>query len=321
MCHGRNSLNRHSLVALQRPFGEEVVMTAQHAPHTPLWRRVLSLPHTLLGWLAVALTAVPLLSMLDLSFGNALPSWVGAFLITSVLAGAVVGLLALLRSQQERSVLVWLAMVPAALLALIPIVFMAQFLSYQASHNLSIVTVLPLVGMTAGVAVLHFVQRGTERYGLGGTVSSAASLIGVALIVGGALIGRASQNWLLGTNLMGVGLWTATLGLAALAIVTLQAGVVPWWGGVALIVGNPLGGPVGSPGGVIPSLLFSFLPESHNAHDPASKLARIFDLTGSAEQWLDVGWGLVWGVGPWVVVGFAVLLAARRLTVRPARVR
>jgi hypothetical protein len=30
-------------------------MTTQHAPHTPLWRRVISLPHTRLGWLAVGL--------------------------------------------------------------------------------------------------------------------------------------------------------------------------------------------------------------------------------------------------------------------------
>jgi hypothetical protein len=137
----------------------------------------------------------------------------------------------------------------------------------------------------------------------------------VALIVVGALIGRASQNWLLGTNLMGVGLWAATLGLVALAIITVYAGVVPWWAAAALLVGNPLGKVV------IPSLLFSFIPESHNAHDPVSKLARVFDLSASAEQWLNVGWGVVWGVVPWVVVGIAVLLAARRRTERPARVR
>jgi hypothetical protein len=32
-------------------------MTAQHAPHTPLWRKVLSLPQTRLGWWAVVLIA------------------------------------------------------------------------------------------------------------------------------------------------------------------------------------------------------------------------------------------------------------------------
>jgi hypothetical protein len=244
------------------------------------------------------------------------PSWVASPVLAGLLAGTVVGLLALLRSQEERSLLVWLAMVPTALVAAVPIAFFAQGLRHEVRYDVSIVsTVLPLVGMMAGVAALHFVQRGTERYGLGGTISSVASLIGVALIVVGALIGRASQNWLLGTNLMGVGLWVATVGLAALAIITLQAGVVPWWGGAALLVANPLSVPA------ISGLLMSVLPESHNVHDPVSSLAMVFDLTGSAEQWLYVGWEVAWGVVPWVVVGFAVLLAARRLTERPARLR
>jgi hypothetical protein len=34
---------------------EEVAMTAQHAPHTPLWRRFLSLPKTRRGWWAIGL--------------------------------------------------------------------------------------------------------------------------------------------------------------------------------------------------------------------------------------------------------------------------
>jgi MFS family permease len=213
-------------------------------------------------------------------------------------------------------IIIWLFVVLMALVTALPIAFLAQWWRHLVRYDVSIVsTVLPLVGMAAGVAALHFVQRGKERYGLGGTISSVASLIGVALIVVGALIGRVSQNWLLGTNLMGVGLWAATIGLVALAIITIYAGVVPWWGGAALLVGNPLGKVV------IPSLLFSFIPESHNAHDPVSKLARVFDLTSSAEQWLSVAWGVTWGVVPWVVVGFAVLLAARRRTERPARVR
>jgi hypothetical protein len=240
------------LLKERRPFREEVVMTTQQAPHTPLlWR-----------------------------------------------------------------IVVWFFYGAMALVLALPIAFLAQWWRHLVRYDVSIVSiVLPLVGITAGVAALHFVQRGSERYGLGGTISSAASLIGVALIVVGILIGRVSQNWLLGTNLMGVGLWAATIGLVALAIITLYAGVVPWWAAAALIVANPLGKVV------IPSLLFSFIPESHNAHDPVSKLARVFDLSASAEQWLNVGWGVVWGVVPWLVVGFAVLLAARRLTERPARVR
>jgi hypothetical protein len=33
-------------------------MTTQHVPHTPLWRKVLSLPQTSLGWWAVGLSGI-----------------------------------------------------------------------------------------------------------------------------------------------------------------------------------------------------------------------------------------------------------------------
>ncbi|HEX5848911.1 MAG TPA: hypothetical protein VFY59_06910 [Rubrobacter sp.] len=302
-------------------------MTAQHAPHTPLWRRVRSLPHTRLGRWAIGLTVgsgILLIFglLLFLSVGGfEVSPWIWMILIGGILAGAVVGLIALLRSPQlappiplsRRVLYVWLAMMPLALVAAVPIAFAAQFLRYQVRNDLSIVTVLPLVGMMAGVVALHFVQRGTERYGLGGTIYSLASLIGGALIVVGALIGYVSQDWLLGTNLMGVGLWAAIIGLTALTIITLYARAVPWWGGAALIIAHPVGG------AIISNLLFSFLPEAHNAHSPEGKIARALDLTGSAEQWLHVGWVVAWGVLPWVVVGFAALLAARRRTERPTR--
>ena len=305
-------------------------MTTQHAPHTPpLWRRVRSMPHTRLGRWAIGLSVgsgILLIFglLLFLSVGGfEVSAWVWMILVAGILAGPVVGLIALLRNPphapaiplSRRVVFVWLAMMPLALVAAVPIAFAAQFLRYEVRHDLSIVTVLPLVGMMAGVAALHFVQRGSERYGLGGTIYSLASFIGGALIVVGALIGYVSQDWLLGTNLMGVGLWAAILGLTALTIITLYARVVPWWGGVALIVAHPVGG------AIISNLLFSFLPEGHNAHAPEGKIARALDLSASAEQWLHVGWVVAWGVLPWVVVGFAVLLAARRRTERPAGVR
>jgi hypothetical protein len=69
--------------------------------------------------------------------------------------------------------------------------------------------------------------------------ASFRSFVGVALIVVGALIGDLFQDWLLGTNVMGWGLLAASLGLAGLAIVTLEAGVFSWWCGAALIAGNP----------------------------------------------------------------------------------
>jgi hypothetical protein len=276
-----------------RDLLEEVVMTAQHALPTPLWRRVISLPRTRLGWLSVVLIAVPVALFF---FGVIVyeeqllevPGWVDAILsqyvpmALSLLAGAVVGLIALLRSQ-ERSVLVWL---PLALAPGLPIAFLVQWLRWVLRHGLSIVpTVLFLVGMMALIAALHFLQRQSERYGLGGTISSVASFVGVALIAAGALIGRVSQNWLLGTNLMGWGLLAASVGLAGLAIVTLRVGVFPWWGGAALIAANPL------------LLLIWFSP-------------------------LGPHLGGIWlVVVPMLVVGFAVFLAARRRNERAARAR
>jgi hypothetical protein len=118
----------------ERPFGEEVVMTVQQAPHTPpMWRKFLSLPHTRLGWVAVALAApvfvfgVLVLPVMALVGGMGLEwtwdlrgwarGWAYVALFMLKVAGywtipaAVAGLIAVLRSH-ERSWLVWLALVP-----------------------------------------------------------------------------------------------------------------------------------------------------------------------------------------------------------------
>ena len=114
-------------------------MTTRHAPHTtplsptPLWKRVLSLPQTPLGWAAVGL-ASPLLALwvyalvATLLNGDAitveglLEGVVLGVLFTGpfVLFGAAAGLVAVL--QHDRSGLVWLAMVPGLLF--IPLVFL-----------------------------------------------------------------------------------------------------------------------------------------------------------------------------------------------------
>jgi hypothetical protein len=105
----------------ERPFGEEVVMGAQYVPHTPLWRKFLSLPHTRLGWWAVGLAAGSVLLLIFIvNFGGdvfgGLPSdFLILFALGVMLAGVVggvVGLIAVLLSY-ERSVLVWLTMVVA----------------------------------------------------------------------------------------------------------------------------------------------------------------------------------------------------------------
>src|SRR5688572_27522924 len=97
-------------------------MTAGHAPHKPLWRRLFSLPQTGPGWLSVVLAVVfvvlfSLEAALFLSWPGVEP-WLEAFfgivLIVYGLAGGVGALYALIRCH-ERSVLLWLAMVPGLL--------------------------------------------------------------------------------------------------------------------------------------------------------------------------------------------------------------
>jgi hypothetical protein len=116
-------------------------MTAQHAPHTPLspterWRWVLSLPKTTDGWFAVGLAAsalvltvfFPLSEVFGWTFlrqevaeggsSDQYPILILAWILSAVLGG-VFGLIAVLRSQEERSLLVWFAQVPAALFFLL----------------------------------------------------------------------------------------------------------------------------------------------------------------------------------------------------------
>jgi hypothetical protein len=117
---------------------EEVTMTTQQVPQTPpLWRRVLSLPHSRLGKWAIGLAAgsVPLFLWLLLivqgPFSDPhtwVPPWLSwavtalavilAIMVLVVpLASGVVGSLAL--GAGERSLLVWFAQVPAVLFFLL----------------------------------------------------------------------------------------------------------------------------------------------------------------------------------------------------------
>jgi hypothetical protein len=84
-------------------------MTAQQAPHTPLWRKFLSLPHTRLGWWAVGLASFVLIVLVPGEFipARALASvgWVRDALeilglITVLVVPLVAGLLG--RSRWEQ---------------------------------------------------------------------------------------------------------------------------------------------------------------------------------------------------------------------------
>jgi hypothetical protein len=93
------------------------------------------------------------------------------------------------------------------------------------------ILILFVVGVMAAIAALYALQR--ERYGLRFlvTLASLMAFVGVALL-GGMLY--------MGSSLFPVGgLLLATVGLFALAMVTIAAKVMPWWVGVALIAGSP----------------------------------------------------------------------------------
>ena len=103
-------------------------MTAR-APHTPLWRRIFTLPRTRLGWWSVGLAAVSVVMVLfgygvfevlmvrvlgryqQARWEGVVITFYGITMLLCGLAGGVVSLVALLR-RRERSALVWLAVVP-----------------------------------------------------------------------------------------------------------------------------------------------------------------------------------------------------------------
>ncbi len=111
----------------------------------------------------------------------------------------------------------------------------------------------------------------------------------MALVLGGFIWFPSFGGYVLGIGadilLLGVGMLVATIGVIALGIFTLDAGVLPWWCGAALIAGNPLVG-----------VLLFFLG-------------------------LDFLFGSWPVVVPWVVVGFGVFRAAGMRTERHPRVR
>jgi hypothetical protein len=121
-----------------------------------------------------------------------------------------------------------------------------------------------------------------------GAIASVAALVGVALTVGGyILVDFVISLEGLGTIVFLVGALVGTIGILGLAIVTLEAGVLPRWGGVALIAANPL--------------------------------LAVFISVVSYFGFFALGSWLV--ASPWIVMGFAVFLAAGRRTERPSRVR
>jgi hypothetical protein len=143
--------------------------------------------------------------------------------------------------------------------------------------------VLLVLGAMVAIVTLHTLQR--EHYGLSGMLASLTVLIGVVLILGSSLGLTEGLPWPLPERIFMVGALVAALGMVAVGIATIAARLLPWWCGIALMVGG-----------------FGFL-------GPMLALS-----------WIGFSIGLIGGVG-WVVVGYALLRAASRLSEQPSRVR
>ncbi len=156
---------------------------------------------------------------------------------------------------------------------------------------------LLVAAMVATGCVAFLLQR--ERYGRPGVLASLVSFVGLALV----LWANQVINSIRGTDpradwafaALTLGILAATVGLVVLAIVTINAGLLPWWGAVALLAGSPFG-----------VLLLIMLP---------SMLSESL-LEG---PWQRLAEALV-GV-PWVLVGYAIFRAGARQAEQPSRVR
>ena len=101
-------------------------------------------------------------------------------------------------------------------------------------------------GAMAALASLHAIQR--VRYGLLGTLTFLVAFVGVAMLFVSEFRSLILALWQGSPGAGGVswlfiiGLLVATLGLIAYGAVTITAGGLPWWCGVALVAGSPLVG-------------------------------------------------------------------------------
>jgi hypothetical protein len=107
----------------------------------------------------------------------------------------------------------------------------------KGSLQAPVLTVL-LVGAMAAIVALHVLHR--ERYGLLGTLASLAAFVGLAMIpvIWLFLVGPSISLALTGAVGM-VCFLAATVGMVFLGLATIEAEVLPWWCGAALIVGSP----------------------------------------------------------------------------------
>ena len=98
-------------------------MTNHHAPHAPIWKKVISLPKTRLGWWSVGLTAGFLLYVFALIIGGSaleaenLPG-IGPFMFGLTMAAAATGLVAVLRRGERSILMIFPVLIGLAVLAM-----------------------------------------------------------------------------------------------------------------------------------------------------------------------------------------------------------
>jgi hypothetical protein len=134
-----------------------------------------------------------------------------------------------------------------------------------------------VLGALAAIVSLHTLHR--ELYGMMGTLVSLVAFVGLVLFLISGLGDVLRLYWYFTSPLLSMML--VALGGIGLGVVTIGARVLPWWCGVALIVGSP---------GFVPAALYGEL------------------------------WGVLVGVA-WALVGYAVFRAATRQAQQPSRVR
>jgi hypothetical protein len=164
----------------------------------------------------------------------------------------------------------------------------------QKGHYQNPVAMILLVGVLVAIVALHLIQKG--HYGRWGALAALAAFASVAMVAVGGLAGELGlfpSTPQVSINLLIGGVLAASVGIVGLGAVTIGAGVLPQWCGIALIAGSPLG--IGT--------LFMF--------------STLFVTAGILPG--EIGWSLA-GI-PWMLVGYAIFRAGGHMLKQPSRVR
>lgn len=169
---------------------------------------------------------------------------------------------------------------------------LAEYLYYMGNIGYGFIAILLPLGAMAAIAALYVLQRGL--YGRAGTVIYLTAFVGLAVATGALTVGVVSTSPDLDMlfNALLMELLVATVGIALLGVQSMGARVLPWWCGVGLIAGTPLG--------VVVTML------------PSAALGGTFPLGGAFQA--------LGGV-PWVLVGYAVFRAGARQAEQPSGTR